>query len=43
MYDVQMAAGAISPAGEGRPVDLMKPSLVVNYVIALTGIFPRRP
>ena len=40
--DVPMAAGAISPAGEGRPVDLMKPSLAMNYVIALTGIFPRR-
>jgi len=35
-----MAAGAIAPAGSGQPHNNMAPYLALNYIIALTGIFP---
>ena len=37
-----MAASAIGPAGGGQPHPNMQPLLVVNYCIALQGIFPSR-
>jgi microcystin-dependent protein len=33
---------AIGPNGGGQPHDNMPPYLVVNFIIALTGIFPSR-
>ncbi len=38
----QMSAGAIAPAGGGQPHNNLQPYAVVNYCIALTGIFPPR-
>jgi microcystin-dependent protein len=38
----QMSAGAIGPAGGGQPHSNLQPYRVVNYCIALTGIFPSR-
>lgn len=35
-------ADTILPAGGSQPHDNMAPSLVVNYIIALEGIFPSR-
>ena len=37
-----MNAGAVSTAGGGQPHDNMPPYLVMNFCIALTGIFPTR-
>jgi microcystin-dependent protein len=37
-----MHASAISPAGSGQPHSNMQPYLVLNYCIALQGIFPSR-
>jgi microcystin-dependent protein len=37
-----MAGGAISLAGGSQPHDNMSPYLVLNFIIALTGIFPSR-
>lgn len=34
---------AITPAGDSEPHDNVQPSLVMNYSIALTGLFPTRP
>ena len=36
----QMAASSIASAGGGQPHDNMPPFLVVNFIIALFGIFP---
>jgi microcystin-dependent protein len=48
--DATYAAGASSatgglhgPAGSSQPHDNMQPSLVLNFIIALQGIFPPRP
>lgn len=38
----QMSAAAISPAGGSQPHGNLQPYAVVNYCIALTGIFPPR-
>ena len=35
-----MAAGAVSSAGGGLPHDNMAPTLVVNYIISLFGVYP---
>lgn len=37
-----MNAGAISTAGSSTPHNNMQPSLVINFCIALQGIFPSR-
>jgi microcystin-dependent protein len=38
-----LAPGAISPPpGSGQPHENMQPYLVLNYIIALVGIFPSR-
>jgi microcystin-dependent protein len=37
-----MAANAVLPAGGSQPHENMPPFLVLNYIIALTGIFPSR-
>lgn len=39
---VNMAANAIGPAGFSQAHDNMMPYLVLNYCIAMTGIFPPR-
>ena len=36
----QMASGAIGAAGSGQAHDNTQPFLVLNYIIALEGIFP---
>ena len=38
--DTTMNAGIVSNAGGSQPHTNMQPSLVINYVIALQGIFP---
>lgn len=40
--DAAMNAGMIAPSGSSAPHDNMQPSLCVNYIIALQGIFPSR-
>ncbi len=35
-------AGTIAPAGGSQPVSIMQPFLVLNFCIALEGIFPSR-
>jgi microcystin-dependent protein len=40
--DGAMAANAIGNAGGSQPHDNMPPYLVVNFVIAVQGIFPSR-
>ncbi len=37
-----MAGNAIAPAGGSQPHDNRSPYLVLNFIIALTGIFPSR-
>lgn len=38
----QMAAGAVGATGGGQPHNNLQPYQVLNYCIALTGIFPPR-
>ncbi len=38
-----LAADTVSNAGAGLPHENRMPSLAVNYIIALNGIFPSRP
>lgn len=38
----QMNPGAISPAGSGLPHNNLQPYLVLNYCIALIGVYPPR-
>ncbi len=40
--DSNMAAAMIQPAGGNQPHPNMQPYLVVNWIIALQGIFPSR-
>lgn len=40
---VQMNVNAMTDAGGGQPHNNLQPYLVVNYLIALQGIFPPRP
>ena len=37
-----MAAGLITPSGNSQPHTNLQPFLVVNFIIALQGIFPSR-
>ena len=37
-----LAAGAVANAGSGTPHPNMQPSLVLNFVIAIQGLFPSR-
>ena len=37
-----MNAGALAPSGGGQPHNNLPPYLVVNFIIALQGIFPPR-
>jgi microcystin-dependent protein len=39
---VQMGANSISPAGGSQPHNNLQPFLVLNFYIALEGIFPSR-
>lgn len=39
---VQLAQGAITPSGGGQPHNNMQPYLVLNFCIALQGIYPPR-
>lgn len=39
---VAMAQGTITPAGNSQPHENRSPYLVMNYIIALQGIFPTR-
>ena len=40
--DASLAASAAGASGGGQPHNNMQPYLVVNYIIALQGIFPPR-
>jgi len=37
-----MASNMVSPAGGSQPVSIQQPSLGLNYIICLEGIFPSR-
>ena len=39
----QMSPAAVLPTGGNQPHDNIQPSLVMNFCIALQGIFPARP
>ena len=39
-FDGQMSPGMIGPAGGNQPHENRQPLLVMNYIIALVGIFP---
>jgi microcystin-dependent protein len=41
--DTNLAPQAIDPAGGGLPHNNVAPSLGLNYIIALSGIYPSRP
>jgi microcystin-dependent protein len=38
-----MSAASTSPVGGGQPHENRQPYLVMNYIIALVGVFPTRP
>lgn len=40
---VAMSPDALAPAGSSAPHENRPPSLVLNYCIALRGIYPQRP
>lgn len=42
-YTLQMNSEAVSSAGSGLPHPNMQPYLVLNFCIAITGIYPSRP
>lgn len=42
VQSVQMKTGLVQNAGGGQPHSNLQPYLVVNFCIALTGIFPSR-
>jgi microcystin-dependent protein len=39
---VPLNALSISPSGGGQPHDNMQPSLCINYIIAVDGVYPSR-
>jgi len=40
---VALNAGSVTPVGESQPHYNIQPSLVMNYLIALEGMYPSRP
>jgi microcystin-dependent protein len=40
--DCTMDPTALTPAGASQPIPVMQPYTVINYIIALQGIFPSR-
>lgn len=40
---VALAPGSVGPAGANQPHENMQPSLAMNFIIAVFGIFPSRP
>jgi microcystin-dependent protein len=42
-FNVQMAPQMIAPAGGSLPHNNLMPTLVLNFCIALQGVFPARP
>ena len=40
--DVSLASSSITPSGSGQSHQNMPPYLVINYIIALVGIYPSR-
>jgi microcystin-dependent protein len=40
--NANMAAGTISNAGGNQPISIIQPYNVINYCVALNGIFPSR-
>lgn len=40
---VAMAPGAIAPTGSGLPHENRMPTLALNFIIAVEGIYPSRP
>jgi microcystin-dependent protein len=40
---VAMSPAMLGPAGSNQPHPNMQPSLTMNYIIAMQGIFPSRP
>src|SRR3546814_6228582 len=41
VFPLEMATNSIRPAGGSQPHENMMPSLALNFIIALYGIFPR--
>jgi len=41
--NTQLSSAAISIAGGGTPINLVKPVLAINYIISLAGVTPPRP
>lgn len=41
--NTMMAASAISAAGASQAINTMQPVLVMNYIIAIAGIYPDKP
>jgi microcystin-dependent protein len=39
---VPMAPGMVESVGHGQPIGILPPYLTLNFIIALTGIFPTR-
>jgi microcystin-dependent protein len=37
-----MAANAVTPAGGSQPHTNIMPSMAINYIIAVEGIYPTR-
>lgn len=40
--DTTLSTATIAPTGGGQPADIRQPYLVMNFVIALQGVFPSR-
>jgi microcystin-dependent protein len=38
----QLSAAAVQPSGSGLPHDIRQPYVTLNWIIALTGVFPAR-
>jgi microcystin-dependent protein len=37
-----LAAGSVSPSGNSQPTPIIQPLLVLNFIIAIEGIYPSR-